>query len=232
MDRQRALHVFERFGQKVHGDDQARLRSAWIMLAKQFHRRVADDCSNERAMAEINAAHDVLKHEMASARERQASAADPRRHGICVWAWAGHPGDGAPLPNDRIEVPDERDFNFVRRRAWQLSGGSTEEWTLWGFDGHRFLAPHTVYGSRQIFPELARMALIALRIGFRRPRGIFVQKFGEAWSELLLLHADGAAFPATPFKHNGRSAPTEDPAFVDRLPAMLSELHRSQSGAR
>ncbi|MBX6745836.1 MAG: hypothetical protein IRY87_27715 [Acetobacteraceae bacterium] len=219
-----AIVVFERFGARLSGNCPVELRRAWIRLAWQYHAGSSANGAGQRAMAEINAAHDVLRHALDPVRGSRISARDPRRQGICIWAWAGHPGGAAPLPNDRIEQADDRDRNFVKRRIWLLSDGSQEEWTIWPFDGRRFMEPLTVYGCRQVFDEMARAALRFARIGFRRPRAVFLQRRGEAWADLLLVHSDGVPRAAIPFRHQGGSNPARDHIFVANLPARLDRI--------
>jgi hypothetical protein len=175
-------------------------------------------------MAEINAAYDVLKRALDRVGGSGVADADPRWQGVCVWAWAGHPGGTAPSPDDRIGQTDDRDRNFVKRRLWLLSDRSQEEWTIWPFDGRRFMEPLTVYGCRQAFEEMARAALRFSRVGFRRPRAIFVQQRGDAWADLLLLHSDGVARAALPFRHQGGNSPGRDQVFVNTLPARLDRI--------
>lgn len=219
-----AALVFERFGARLSGSCPVELRRAWIRLAWQFHARTAGIGADQRAMAEINAAHDVLRRALDPARGGRITDGDPRRLGICVWAWAGHPGGTAPPPDDRIEQADDRDRNFVKRRIWLLSGDAREQWTIWPFDGRRFMEPLTVYGCRQAFEEMARAALRFSRVGFRRPRAIFVQQRGDAWADLLLLHSDGVARAALPFRHQGGNSPGRDQVFVNTLPARLDRI--------
>ncbi|MES2713434.1 MAG: hypothetical protein V4653_17780 [Pseudomonadota bacterium] len=226
MDRQEALHVFNRFGSQLSADDNGGVREAWISLARRYHARATEDRTNERAMAEINAAYEVLKRTQAGASGVALTLNDPRIRGVCVWAWAGHPGGAATAPSDRIEMLDERDPNFVKRALWLLSDRSKEEWTIWSFDGRRFMAPLTVYSNSRLLAEMARMALRFSRVGFRRPRAIFVQKAGSTWSRLMLVHADGNAFPGVPFNFDGGTVPSRDQAFVGRLPAMLDDLQK------
>jgi len=229
MDRRQAERVFEHFGSHLRGGDTTELRSAWISLARRYHVRSIPGDPNERAMAEINAAYDILKRDRAAASGCALTKDDPRIRGVCAWAWAGHPGGSAPPPNDHIELLDERDANFVKRRLWQLSDGSKEQWTIWSFDGRRFVAPLHVYGSQRLFDEMARMAVRYSRVGFRRPRAIFVQKLGAAWSKLLLIHADGAPVAALPFLYGSGATPAKDQAFINRLPSMLDDLKQAAS---
>src|SRR5690349_13270610 len=100
--------VFRRYGARFRGGDSADLRRAWIGLAKRYHNRPDADGASARAMAEINAAHDVLRRALDWVRGSGTADADPRRQGVCVWAWAGHPGGTAPPPDDRIGQSDDR----------------------------------------------------------------------------------------------------------------------------
>lgn len=224
MDRQQALLVFEQFGGRLHGADVGELRTAWISLARRYHVRAIEGSRDERVMAEINAAYEVLKRTQARAAGRDLTGNDPRIRGVCAWAWAGHPGGSAPPPSDHIEALDERDANFVKRRLWQLSEGSKEVWTMWAFDGRRFMAPLNAYSSARLFDDMAQLTLRYARIGFRRPRAIFVQKSGAGGSRILLIHADGMPFAGQPFLYDGVAGPSKDQAFVARLPSLLDDI--------
>ncbi|MGK7864838.1 hypothetical protein [Falsiroseomonas sp. E2-1-a4] len=175
-------------------------------------------------MAEINAAYDVLKREQWALPADGISSRDPRIKGVCVWAWAGHPAKSSTVPDDQIKVANERDLNFLKRHIWQASGRSKEEWTIWSFDGRRFLPSFTVYGAAHVFGEMAAAALCCARVGFRRPRAVFVEKGGGRWVDLLLIYSDGIMFPAIPFNRSFDGPPSNDQALLSKLPAMLDDL--------
>jgi hypothetical protein len=221
MDLREAQQVFERLGGPLRSPDAAELRRCWIQLARRLHA----SGSGETQMAEVNAAYDALKRSVVPP-PHAITRGDPLVHGVCAWAWAGHRGQGAPPPSDRIAVADESDVNYVKRHLWQASGRSEEAWTLWGFDRAGFLPPLTVFGSRAIFDEMARCALHCLRQGFRRPRAVFVQKHDEAWPDLLLVYSDGQNRPAIALRHTGGYHPGRDQALVLRLPQFLDDVQR------
>jgi hypothetical protein len=123
----------------------------------------------------------VAEHGMAAARallERQARGSllqpagppfaprpqfdDPQRDGFAVWAWAGV--DGRPA-SDRIERADFSDRNFVKRWMWEACGRRTDEWTIWPFSGHGFLAPLTVYATSDQFADMVHAAQEFARVG-------------------------------------------------------------------
>jgi hypothetical protein len=180
-------------------------------------------------MAEINAAYEVRKHIQKAANGSALTSSDPRIRGVCAWAWAGHSGGSAPPPDDRIDLLDDRDANSVKWWLWQISDAPKDVWTIWSFDGRRFMAPLHVYSLPRLFDEMARTALCCSRIAFRRPSAIFVQKFGAGWSRLLLIHADGIAVAGLPVVYDGGTMPSRDQAFVGRLPSLLDDLREAAS---
>jgi hypothetical protein len=230
-----AAAVFARFGADPSGLAGHRLKATWIGLARRYHPLGGAE-PDEAAMAEINAAYDALRRaETPDAPARRgappAADADPKRDGVAVWAWAGHAPD-RPLPSDHIAREDDSDANFVRRRLWRLSGGSEEEWTIWPFDGQRFMTPLTVYGSSDLFEEMARAALRFARRGFRAPRAVFVQRRGDRWGRLLLVYADGVFHDALALEHRGGANPGHDAFFLERLPGVLDALRTGAAAAR
>ncbi|MBW8270385.1 J domain-containing protein [Caldovatus aquaticus] len=221
-DARAAAAVFARFGADPAALEGAGLKAAWIRLARRYHPLGGAE-PDEAVMAEINAAYDTLRRHRAARGGAAPQAEDPQRHGVSVWAWAGHsPGD--PPPSDHIAREDYGDANFIRRRLWELSGGSEEEWTIWPFDGQRFMTPLTVYGSSAVFDEMARAALRFARRGFRMARAVFVQRRGERWGRLLLIYADGTFHDGLAFDHQGGAHPGHDPFLLDRLPSVLDQL--------
>lgn len=216
-----AVMTMARYGVAIPELEPGQLRQMWLQLARRYHTR-GGCLEDQKAMAEINAAYDTLRREAMAALS--VASKDPRRQGVCIWAWAGH--TGRSVPSDHIARNDDSDPNYVKRRLWKLSGGSTEEWTIWPFDGRRFLPALTVYGSWRLHGEMARAALSFGRSGFRSPRAIFVQKHADNWGQLYLVYAHGVFTDAVLFQHQGGASPALDPVFVANLPSRLEAYRR------
>jgi hypothetical protein len=219
-----ATAVFTRFGASVFGLAPTQLKDVYIGLARKYHPD-GGFSPDERVMAAINAAYEVLRRRgRGPGRPGPVPGSiDPKHRGVAVWAWAGHDPAGTP-PSDEIRRHDDRDRNYVKRRLWKLSSGSREEWTIWPFDGRRFMPPLTVYGTSELFAEMAKAALTFAREGFRGPRAVFVQRRGERWPRLLLVSLEGEPQPGIPFEHQGDLNPTRDAFFVQSLPTLLDRM--------
>ena len=173
-----------------------------------------------RVMQEINAAYSFLKPQAAGAAHDLSS---PRVHGAPVWAWAGQSRDGT-VPDEMILRHDYSDRNYLKKRLWELSGRSTQAWTLWAFDGEEMLPPVVAYGSDKIFLEMAQAMMRHGRRGFRSPRAILAQAPNERF-EALLLHSDGRQLePPVVLALSIADGLARDRAFVAALPRRLDAL--------
>ena len=104
------------------------------------------------------------------------------------------------------------------------TGGSTEEWTLWAFDGQELLPPVVAYGSDAIFPEMAKAMLRHSRRGFRAARAVLAQAPNERY-EVLLLHADGRLLePAVALSLSSPDGLVRDRDVLLGLPDRLDAL--------
>jgi hypothetical protein len=218
MSREAAEGILRRHGLDAKGLAPDELKRRWQELARRHHPDLGGDT---RAMQEINAAYSFLKPQ-ASGGLRDTSS--PRVRGVPVWAWAGHDAAGGALPDEVISRDDYGDRNFLKKRLWELSRGSTQEWTLWAFDGREFLPPVVTYGSEAIFPEMGRAMLHHGRRGFRWPRAVLAQAPDERY-EVLLLQADRE--PLAPPVALSLSCPgglARDRAFAIDLPGYLDSL--------
>ena len=218
MSREAAEAILRRHGLDAAGLAPEEFKRRWQDLARQHHPDLGGDT---RAMQEINAAYSILKPQAAGGLRDTTS---PRFRGVPVWAWAGHAVGASALPDEAILRDDYSDRNFLRKRLWEMSGRSTEEWTLWAFDGRELLPPVVSYGSDAIFPEMGRAMLHHGRRGFRWPRAVLAQAPNERY-EVLVLHADRR--PLDPPAALSLSSPdglARDRAFVIDLPGCLDSL--------
>jgi len=221
ISREAAEGILRRHGLDAAGLAPDELRRRWQELARRHHPDLGGDV---RLMQEINAAYSMLKPQAFSCARDTAS---PRVRGVAAWAWAGH-GEGE-VPDDLILRDDYSDRNFLRKRLWELSGRSAQEWTLWAFDGRELLPPVAAYGSAAIFPDMAEAMLRHGRRGFRTPRAVFAQAPNER-HEVLLIHSDGRPHdPPVPMALSGAGGPAHDRAFLLGLPGRLDALAASRA---
>ena len=221
MSREAAVSIFRRHGLDAAGLAPDELKRHWQELARRHHPDVGSDM---RAMQEINAAYSFLKPQAVPAAAGAArDTASPRVRGLPVWAWAGH-GHGSTVPDEVVLREDYSYRNFLKKRLWELSGGSTEEWTLWAFDGQELLPPVVAYGSDAIFPEMAKAMLRHGRHGFRAARAVLAQAPNERY-EVLLLHADGRSHePPVALSLSSPDGLARDRDFLLGLPDRLDAL--------
>ena len=216
MSRGTAEAILRRYGLDAEGLAPNELKRRWQDLARRHHPDLGGDM---RAMQEINAAYASLKPQPLGGMRDTSS---PRVRGRPVWAWAGHGGDA--VPDELILRQDYTDRNFLKKRLWELSGRSTEEWTLWAFDGQELLPPVATYGGGAILPEMAEAMLRHGRRGFRAPRAILAQSAKERCG-VLLLHSDGRQHePPVELSLSSTGGLARDRAFLIGLPDRLDAL--------
>jgi hypothetical protein len=196
------------------------------------------------AMQELNAVWDVLQNGTSSsfggARPRRPDADADRGYGYTsrasrdsgedypVWAMAGY--SGGMRPSTTISRNSYEDLNFFKKRMWELSGKSRQEWTIWNFDGTYFRGVVTVYGSASIFDEMAKAMYEWDR--FYKKRAIFVTR-KEDKNVITLIWADDKSYAKEPieFTHESFNAnPGNDQDFVRQLPAMLDHIEANPDG--
>ena len=222
MSREVAAAILRRHGLDAAGLAPGELKRHWQELARRHHPDVGGDV---HAMQEINAAYSFLKPQAvpAAAAGTARDTASPRVRGLPIWAWAGH-GDGSTVPDEVILRNDYSDRNFLKKRLWELSGSSAEEWTLWAFDGQEMLPPVVAYCCDAIFPEMANAMLRHSRRGFRAPRADLAQAPNERY-EVLLLHADGRSHePPVALSLSSPDGLARDRDFLICLPERLDAL--------
>ena len=216
MSREAAEAILRRHGLDAAGLAPDELKRRWQELARQHHPDLGGDTL---AMQEINAAYSVLKP-LAARGGRDTTS--PRVGGLPVWAWAGHAS--GTVPDEVISRDDCSDRNFLKRRLWEVSGGSKEEWTLWAFDGRDLLPPVVAYASDAVFHEMAKAMLRHGRRGFRAPRAVLAQAPNERY-EVLVLHADGWLWePPVALSLSCPDGLARDRAFLMELPRRLDAL--------
>ena len=228
MSRDAAEAILRRHGLDAEGLASEELKRRWQALARRHHPDLGGDT---RSMQEINAAYSVLKlfgsEPVPVLPQPRYDFEAPRFRGLPVWAWAGHAA--GTEPDEVIARDDYTDRNFLKMRMWELSERSTQEWTLWAFDGRDLLAPVVTYGSKAIFPEMAKAMLRHGRRGFRSPRAVLGQAQNERY-EVLVLHADGRYLEPPPalFLSEPCGLP-QDRTFIMDLPGRLDAIAARRS---
>ena len=214
--------LFADAGLSVRHLDDAGLRRAWIAALRRAH---PDHGGSHDRAAALNEAYHVLRTTTAErlavrkAQQFRASTRDPLRNGVAVWAWAGAAGG---RPSDRIERLDLTDRNFVKRRLWEVSGGSRDEWTIWPFDGARFLDSLTAYASPVAFEDMVKAASGYARQGFRWPRAVVAVPAANRY-EAWLIGLGGHALPR-PERLPVSAAPPQDRGLIRLLQERVSAL--------
>lgn len=239
MSRSQAVQVFDFHGVSSAGQlDPESLKSAWRNLLKQFHDPGnPEGYTQPEAVKEINAAYDVLKNGGAQGRSKYSATgtpyepSQPENEYNARWAWAGHSG-GIP-PNSRISRQDYRDVNFIKKRMWELSGHSKQEWTIWAWDGHYFRNSTTVYGSPEIFHEMAE-AMVVWNGQGGNPYDTVAVLASKGKSRVLhVLYYNGEFLdtaPELPEHESFNLNPSNDQGFVNRLNRELQRIFiRSQT---
>jgi hypothetical protein len=229
-----AAAVFAQFGvSAAELASQAGIKAArnrLMMVQHTDHGQVSSE-----AAAQINAAYDVLKL-LAEGYCEPVRAADPRpglpgnfhnrqTHASGVPAWQ------TDRQSDANDIVHETycDENFVKRRMWELSGGSNDEFELFYYDGS-FRRPIRVFGSHEIYAEMAR-AVIAWNGGSRGfgHRAVFVRRQRDA--SLFLIYLDGRDLTRPrPVRQASFDLPLgNDQEFIQQVPGLLAEVARNIS---
>lgn len=215
-----AERVFAEHGLDAARLDEEALRHAWIQAAREAH------ASHGADSGRLDAAYAVLDRQARASPPRHAGPPfaprpqfdDPKRDGVAIWAWAGV--DAKPA-SDRIERADYSDRNFVKRRMWELSGRRTDEWTIWPFNGHGFLAPLTVYATSDQFADMVHAAQDFARVGGTPPVAVGAAR--SIGCVALWLIGIGATPLPKPERHAlADDDPRKDMALVRRLKARVS----------
>jgi hypothetical protein len=244
--------------EKISKEDLGKTRNRLMKLAHP------DAGGNVEDAKLINAAYDVLKNPKASSspawgsddggyyeerprRERNwyYSPGENERHdrdrenSNTKWSWAGYSGG----MHDRAEIyrHDYTDVNFIKKRMWELSGESTEEWTIWGFDGSYTRGVTVVYGSPQIFAQMAE-AMITWQTQGGNPyecRAVIVERHEKYRSKpfrdddddkertVYLIWADGVFYDKKPIPityTTFNANPGNDRSFNRRLRKLIDDL--------
>ena len=261
MSRAEAEAIWRKHGANPDGD----LKDTWKKLLRKAHPDAGGNLEDAKL---INAAYDVLKnpnagrgtgssgwgaepddgyYEERPRRERNwyynpdddARRDQQKANSKAKWSWAGYSGGMHSDPT--IRTQDYTDVNFIKKRMWELSGESTEEWTIWGFDGDYLRGVTTVYGSPEIFAQMAEaMITWQTKGGNSYPcRAVLVEKSephrskpfrddeDEQEHSVLVIWADGVFYDKKPIEMTYETFnrnPGNDQSFRHRLRRLIDEL--------
>lgn len=217
-----AVGVFGRFGVPNAGQlSPSDLNDAHKRLIRQHH---PDTGGDPEAAAYINSAFDTLKQ--GGGGSSQTFRKEPDED--TTWAMAGHSGGMADSAH--IYQQDYRDMNYIKKRMWELSGHKLQEWTIYGFDGAFLRHSLTVYGSPEIFTEMAKAMIIwQTKGGNSYPcRAVLVNRRRE--QRYFIIWADGRFYDKRPIEvecDSFNNNPGNDPQFRHRLSKLLDQLDKN-----
>jgi hypothetical protein len=135
--------------------------------------------------------------------------------------------------NNTIRVESYRDVNYIKKRCWELSGHSDSVYTLDAFGKTAFEGRTLVYGSPEIYDEMAQAMLVWNANGGKltATRAVFVSSAGEG-NALNLIYADGRSFSKKPIQlrydaaagshYNDRNFQSKMPAILDKVGQMYA----------
>jgi hypothetical protein len=221
-----AIKVFATHG--VPNADQLnpqQLKDARKRLIQQHH---PDLGGKADAGAMINSAYDTLKDGGGGDAQDDPPSRRTPEEPAGPWAHAGY--SGGMSDSGHIYRQDYTDVNFIKKRMWELSNHSKEEWTIMGFDGAYLRASVTVYGSREIFDEMAEAVRIwQTKGGNTYPcRAVLVSK--RRSHQYFLIWADGRSYAKNPIEIESDSFndnPSNDRTFEARLRKLIDQMEEN-----
>lgn len=212
---QQATNIFKYYGASVSDlSDEESLKRARKRLMMQNHPDKAGADGLEAAK-EINSAYDVLRstprRTYSDQRTPPPEWTNPRQKSA-VPEWQTDKNS----TNNNIRRNDYLDLNYVKKNLWELSRKSKTQYAVWNYDGNFFREKFVVYGSPDIFSDIAE----AMRVfdSYHKSRAVFVSN-GQ---ELLLIWSDGEdRDPPISFDNVD---PGTDQQFVRNLPRILNKI--------
>jgi hypothetical protein len=225
-----ALHALQLTAAQYGGMTQTELRRHWRELIKQFHPDRPENRGRAADAGAINAGYDVLRRQMIEHEQAVIEAAANAPGNI----WKQGPAAIAPpwqpdknARNNVIRVASYRDVNYLKKRIWELSKGSEEIYTINAFGRTHFEGRTRVYGSKDVFGEMAKAALIWNANGsdVELTRAVLVSSQRD--HTIYLIHADGKSMAHSPIplpRDPRAGLPEEDKDFQARLPLILDTI--------
>jgi hypothetical protein len=222
---QDAISLFWRLGIDVTGMAPEAVKTARRELLNQHHPDRGGDLKTAQL---INAAYDLLKNGVPQGTFYGADldlyeAHKARNPSYPEWAWAGFSGG---VPDHHIYRNDFSDVNFIKKSMWELSGHSSTEYTIWGFDGCLLSGNVTVFGSPKIFHYMATAMITWLGKHSKSGvcRAVLVSKGNSR--NVDLIYGDAKYYCDQPITLQHQSFnlnPGNDRDFATRLLLILEE---------
>jgi len=244
-----AVKIFLAQGINAASMDPAELKAAYRKKMISLHPDRGGDSDTAKM---FNAAYDVLKNKPSISGRSNRSSSGPSYQDQSgsqyrssskptetpPWAWAGYSG-GLP-PNASIYRENYTDVNYIKKRMWELSGHSKEEWNVQGYDGSFFRGSFTVYGSQSILKEMSK-AMVDWQTKGGNPyqcRAVFVSNkelsqgkpdpydYDQTVRTLLLTYLDGHFLeqPVEVEYSSFNRNPGNDQQFTRKLPGILDGI--------
>jgi len=186
-------------------------------LIKQCHPDLPQNQGKATDLGAINAAYDYLK-------SLGSTAFNSSVRSTLAPSWQ----PDKRTTNNIIRVESYRDVNYLKKRCWELSGHSEKIYTLDAFGKTTFEGRTLVYGSPEIFEEMAQAMLVWNANGgnIKATRAVFVSSAAEK-NALNLIYADGRSFSKRPIQlHYDPAAGSHynDKVFQSKLPSVLDKV--------
>lgn len=221
---QQAANIFMQYG--ASDDDLSspqKIKAARNRLIRQHHSDVSG--GDDEAAKIINASYDVLKSGYSTTSRTPPPPPYDDSDGVPAWQ------TDKRSSYNRINRQDYTDINYFKQRMWELSEHSTKKYTIYAFDGSFFRSTITVYGSPEIFKDMAEAMVIWNSHGGNPydTRAVFVQE--ETFVPILLLiYLDGKVLsnPIEMEHDSFNRNPANDQYFVRSLPDTLDRISRKQ----
>jgi hypothetical protein len=210
------------------------LRMHWRAMIKKSHPDLPENRLKNIDPAAINAAYDLLK--LAQADRARLAQADPLAPQPTSYATSYDRTSIAPpwqpdkhTKNHRIHVESYRDQNFIKKRIWELSNQSDEIYTIDAFGKTSFEGRTRVYGSQDVFDEMAKAMLVWNANGgnIQLTRAVLVSSPKQE-NSVYLIYADGKSLADNPIplKYNPKAGSHyDDKTFQANLPRILDHIH-------
>jgi curved DNA-binding protein CbpA len=186
-------------------------------LIKKCHPDLPENQGKETDLGAINAAYDYLK-------SLGSTSFNSAVRSTIAPPWQ----PDKRTNNNTIRVESYRDVNYIKKRCWELSGHSDSVYTLDAFGKTSFEGRTLVYGSPEIYEEMAQAMLIWNANGGKltATRAVFVSSVAEG-NALNLIYADGRSFSKKPIQlHYDAAAGSHynDKVFQSKVPAILDKV--------
>jgi hypothetical protein len=135
--------------------------------------------------------------------------------------------------NNKIHNETYRDQNFIKKHIWEISGESGEIYTIDAFSGDSFQSRLKVYGSPNVFEDMAQAMRVWNANGAnidKATRAVFVSSKDHP-KTLFLIYADGRSFAQRPLPldYTGTSQ-YDDKNFQQKIVSILDKIQRMYKG--